>query len=184
MSNQSSIGTNRTGALGARGGQNTALFVDRLGARLVFERVGVRIYQAATSKIDAYGSWPGGPTREELDSMRLTALAHFRMLTSAIDALGADASALTPMADVELTATRGLLQVVTDPRTTLAQALHAVLFAELVDVDAWTMLVALADQMGQAKQAEDFRRAQHEEETHLARVRGWLSSAMQLEAQH
>src|SRR4051812_40402960 len=48
-------------------GKNAALLLDKLGERLAFERTGARLYEALLSKLEAYGSWPGGPSRAEIE---------------------------------------------------------------------------------------------------------------------
>ena len=42
----------------------------------------------------------------------------------------------------------GLLQAASDPRTTLAQTLHAALAAELIDGAGWENLILMAQNMG------------------------------------
>ena len=41
--------------------------MDKLGERLAFERAGTRLYEALVSKYDAYGSFTGGPSRDDLE---------------------------------------------------------------------------------------------------------------------
>jgi hypothetical protein len=88
--------------------------------------------------------------------------------------LGGDPTAQTPCADVTGTASIGLLQVVTDPRTTLAQSLNAVLTAELTDNAGWELLSELAELAGQSQLSERFAEALAVEEQHLETVREWL----------
>ena len=61
------------------------------------------------------------------------------MLVQAMEQLGGDPTAQTPCADVTATASMGLIQVVTDPRTTLAQSLNAAgnLLVENIVGRAW-----------------------------------------------
>jgi ferritin-like metal-binding protein YciE len=54
--------------------------------------------------------------------------------------------------------------------------LHAILVAELVDHDGWTMLITLAEKMGKDEFAESFREALAEEDEHLASVRAWVEA--------
>jgi ferritin-like metal-binding protein YciE len=72
-----------------------------------------------------------------------------------------------------------LLQVVTDPRTSIAQSLHAIHIAELADNDGWVMLIDLAEQMGQTDLVTAFTTALRHEEEHLALVRRWMRTATQ-----
>jgi rubrerythrin len=152
------------------------LFIDKLGERLAFERSGTRLYEAVISKYDAYGSFDGGPTREELVHILEEEYAHFRMLCEVVEELGGDPTAVTPSADVTGVIGSGLCKVVTDPRTTLLQSLEAILAAELVDNDGWEALVEMAEMAGDEEMTRLFERALAEEEVHLASVRGWLAA--------
>jgi rubrerythrin len=67
----------------------------------------------------------------------------------------------------------GLMQVLNDPRTSFMESLHAIHIAELADVDAWNLLTALAEGVGEDDLAERFRAALLEETRHLQMVRGW-----------
>ena len=42
----------------------------------------------------------------------------------------------------------GIMQVLTDPRSSLAQCLQVMLTAELTDNDGWELLIKLADNLG------------------------------------
>jgi hypothetical protein len=76
----------------------------------------------------------------------------------------------------------GILQVVSDPRTTLAQSLEATLIAELADNDGWRMLIDLARAFGQDEIADSFSLPLAAEERHLELCRRWVSSHAMLEA--
>jgi rubrerythrin len=154
-----------------------AEFIDKLGARLAFERTGVRLYSALLSKFDAYGSFPGGPERLELERIRDEELEHFHLLSSIVEELGGDPTAMTPEADVQATMSRGILDVLVDPRTSFAQGLEAILVAELTDNDCWYLLSTLAARMGKDELATDFEEAENHERDHLTKVRGWLLAA-------
>lgn len=58
----------------------------------------------------------------------------------------------------------------------MAQALQAILIAELADGDGWQMLIELCEDAGEDDLAEQFEDALHEETEHLAMVRSWLSA--------
>ena len=157
-------------------GRGLVTLLDKLGERLAFERTGTRLYEALLAKFDTSPSWQGGPTRAELVQFRADELAHFGLLRDAVLALGADPTVQTPAADVVGVASMGVLQVVTEPRTTLPQSLDALLTAELTDNDGWQMLIDLARATGHGELAARFERAQRQEEIHLASVRRWLSA--------
>jgi hypothetical protein len=104
------------------------------------------------------------------------------MLTEIVTGLGGDPTAMTPCADVAGVAGAGWLQVVTDPRTTLAQALSAVLSAELTDDAGWQLLIELATTLGQDDLAARFSEAAEAESRHVAQVRKWLRDVVVTEA--
>ncbi len=152
------------------------LVIDKLAERCAFERTGTRLYEGVIAKLEARGTFQGGPSREQLVHIHGEELAHFKMLAKTIEELGADPTAMTPCADVTSVASSGLVQVIADPRTTLAQALQAILIAELADGDGWQMLIELCEDAGEDDLAEQFEDALREETEHLAMVRSWLSA--------
>jgi rubrerythrin len=156
--------------------EKPVLFLDQLGARLAFERTGVRLYEALLSKFDIYGSFEGGPTRGELEEIRDDELAHFQMLSDAIVGLGGDPTAVTPAADIQAVLSSGVPKILADARTTLTDGLEAILTAELVDNDSWEMLVDLAGIAGEEELVTRFAQALSDEQEHLANVRRWLSA--------
>jgi rubrerythrin len=171
-----------------------SLFLDKLGERLAFERTGTRLYDALIVKyqalIDAgHDVLPPAPDDDEdstaedtLRRIRAEELAHFQLLSGCVAELGGDPTAQTPCADVAATASIGLMQVVTDPRTTLAQSLNAMLTAELTDTAGWELLAQLADHVGQEGMARTFLRALEAEQAHLEAVRQWLEALLTNEA--
>jgi hypothetical protein len=74
----------------------------------------------------------------------------------------------------------GLVQVLNDPRASLAQSLHAVLTAELADRAGWETLIALADEHELTEMVNDFTLALNEEREHLALVQTWYEEAIGL----
>jgi rubrerythrin len=157
-------------------GEKPMLFMDKLGERLAFERTGTRLYEALVSKYDAFGSFAGGPSREDLEHVRQEEYRHFTMLQSAIEQLGGDPTAVTPSANLHATAAHGINQVIVDPRTTLLQSLEAILVAELADNACWEALVELAQGAGEDKLVQQFEQARMTEQEHLEKVQAWLAS--------
>jgi ferritin-like metal-binding protein YciE len=98
------------------------------------------------------------------------------LIKECLETLGADPTAHTPGADLVGVESMGLIQAVTDPRTTLAQTLHAALAAELIDNEGWESLIVMAQKMGHDDMAERFQAALDEEGVHLAKVRSWYNS--------
>lgn len=159
-------------------GKPPALLIDKLGERLAFERSGTRLYEALLAKLDATGTFDGGPSRADLEKIRDEELGHFELLRRAMERLGGDPTAMTPGADVVGLASTGLFGVVTEPRTTLVQSLEAVLVAELTDNDSWRMLIDLASAYGQQEMAAEFRLAELAEARHLELCRAWLTNRL------
>jgi hypothetical protein len=178
----------------------TGVFLDKVGERIAFERTGTRLYDALITKYLALTNAQGAAMESEstgngadetsaalltgetglrtLQKIRADELSHFLLLSECMRTLGGDPTAQTPCADVTATASMGLMQVVTDPRTTLAQSLGAILTAELTDNAGWELLSELAVQAGQQEMAERFGEALEAEAEHLEIVRGWLQSLL------
>jgi hypothetical protein len=176
-----------------------SIFMDKIGERIAFERGGTRLYDALITKFEgvqalgeevlvpasqlppmhgataAPGSIPGESPMETLMRIRNEELEHFKMLCLAMQKMGGDPTAQTPCADVQATASMGIIQVVTDPRTTFAQCLNAMLTAELTDNAGWELLVQLAEDAGETELAGRFLGALGQEQEHLAIVKGWLT---------
>jgi len=72
----------------------------------------------------------------------------------------------------------GLLQVISDPRTTLAQSLDALLTAELTDNAGWELLTDLASKAGEDSLVKQFSRALADEQQHKLIVTGWVKSLL------
>ena len=162
-------------------GKRAQAFIDRLGERLAFERSGVRLYEAMLVKCRA-GSNGAGQYLGELEHFCAEEAQHFHMLSECIEQLGGDPTAQTPGANVTGVESTGLMQVITDPMTTVTQSLHALLIAELADNDAWEELIALAEELGQKEMAKKFQGARDAEREHLQAVRDWHKQATLEEA--
>jgi rubrerythrin len=160
-----------------------SVLLDKLGERLAFERQGTRIYEAFLQKMEQMPSDQSvGPSVEELRHICEEELEHFKLLQKAITKLGGDATVLTPSADVVGVLSHGILQVVSDPRTTIPQTLQAMLTAELADNDGWQMLTELAGQLGMSELVTKCETAFQEEQEHLENARRWLSEMTVTEA--
>lgn len=186
-------------------GDRPELLMDKIGERIAFERGGVRLYDALMVKFQAVSAagtvlppiaqackeLGEDPKRLDLlrDEMPEQTLAriraeepeHFHLLCDAMQQLGGDPSAMTPCADVISTASIGLIQVVTDPRTTLAQSFNAILTAELTDNAGWELLVQLTEKAGEHQLSGQFLRALHQEAQHLQVIRSWLTALLTVE---
>lgn len=159
-----------------------AVLLDKLGERLMFERRGVRLYDAVVQR------WEQTPglQRNALDalrSIRAKELEHFLFLQHVILELGGDPTYVTPSADVVQVMSRGIRDIVVDPRTAPSHWLQALLTAELADTDGWLLLGNMAAALGLDGEAVRFREAMAEEERHIKVVRGMLE-ALTLEEAH
>jgi bacterioferritin (cytochrome b1) len=157
-------------------GRKAHVLIDKLGERLAFERTGTRVYEALITKCESSED-TGVIDVDVLRQFCEQEADHFAMLADCIESLGADPTAQTPGADVAGVASSGLLQVVSDPKTTVLQSLHAILIAELVDNAGWEGLIALVEDAGLDELAARFRTALGHEHEHLARIRSWHEQA-------
>lgn len=186
-------GVVKAGVAQLKGGQTTIL-LDKIGERLAYERAGVRLYDALILKHHAAQQTAGnvlppvttlleGGTPETtedpadtLERIRGEEFEHFNLLCDAVTTMGGDPTAQTPCADVTAVASSGFMQVLNDPRTTLAQCLNAMLAVELADNAGWELLATLADQAGQSDLAGQFLGALGQEQEHLTIIKAWLTS--------
>lgn len=152
-------------------GAKPQVLLDKLAERLAFERSGTRLYDALIAKCKADGGTIVQPDR--LMHFREEEAQHFKMVNDCIEKLGGDPTAQTPGANLAGIEGMGLMQVVTEPKTSLAQSLHSVLVAELTDNAAWDELVVLAEKLGQDEMVKQFREAQQTEREHLEQVKTW-----------
>jgi rubrerythrin len=157
--------------------EQMSLLLDKLGERLSFERQGARLYEAFLEKIESgAGAVSMSAFVEDLRQICKEEKRHFDLLENAIAELGGDVTAETPSADVAGVLSHGILQIVTDPRTTIAQTLQAILTAELMDNDGWQILIELAGETGQTRLKEQCQKAKNGEQKHLETIRGWFSA--------
>jgi rubrerythrin len=186
-------------AAGVSGDTSMSILLDKLGERIAFERTGTRLYGALITKylaltnageaelppaagiVGADGaaasdSSSGQAALETLRQIQSDELRHFQMLSAMVVELGGDPTAQTPCADVTAAASMGLMQVMTDPRTTLAQCLNTILTAELTDNAGWELLSELAESAGQNQLRDPFVQALAAEQQHLAIIQGWLKT--------
>lgn len=154
-------------------GKHPELFIDKLAERLAYERGGTRLYDGVIAKFNATDQDVPNVSLADLVQLRNEEAAHFHLVAESLKTLGADPTAQTPSADLVGVESMGLLQAVTDPRTTFVDCLQVALTAELTDVDSWGLLARLADAAEEEELARQFRRALQEENEHLAKVRAW-----------
>jgi rubrerythrin len=163
-------------AMDARAHHDHDQLLDLLGARLQFEHTAVQLYDALLAKLTALGEPACGPTHTDLAEIRNDELAHMRMLAAHIGDLGGEPAAITPAANRETIASRGIGDVVTDAASTVLDGLEAMVIAELTDHEQWTGLIELVRELGREDLARSFLTAQSTEHTHLSKMRAWISA--------
>ena len=162
-------------------GRRLQVFIDKVAERMAFERGGTRLYDAALVKVIALAS--GTPVSvERMKQIRNQEAQHAEMLRQALISLGADPTAQTPCADLVGVQSMGLMQAVTDPRTSLPQTLSSLLAAELIDVASWEMLSRLATGIGHGDLADHFDQALEQENEHLQTIAGWYEGLLNADA--
>jgi hypothetical protein len=163
-------------------GRHAEVLIDKLGGRLAFERTGTRLYDGLLGKFMSRKDEATMLSIEQLQQFRAEEAAHIGLCWDALRQLGADPTCVTPMADTNAVASIGLMQIIADPRMTVAQSLHAIHVAELADNDGWLLLLKLAREMGQDDMAGRFQTALEEEDRHLATLRTWMEQICMQEA--
>lgn len=159
-------------------GKNPEVLLDKIGERLAFERTGVRLYEAFMVKCRVRNKLAVDVPLSELEDMCAAKARHFKLLADVLVSLGADPTAQSPCADACGLASLGVIQLLSDPRTSVAQCLEGLLTVELTDNAAWALLVQLARECGHTDAAEKFAVALEEEQRHLARVTRWLQTEL------
>lgn len=162
-------------------GDHPQLLLDKLSERLAFERTGTRLYEALITKVTAeMGDGVDSVSLEKLMEIRDEEARHMRLVANAIETLGGDPTCQTPSADLAGVESMGLMQVITDPRSSVTDSLHAILIAELADNSGWEMLINIARAQKHDAMAEDFMLALENESEHLRQVKHWLEEGMML----
>jgi rubrerythrin len=163
-------------------GKKPEVLLDKLAERLAFERTGTRLYDALLGKCGVLGDEASSLPLEDLRDFRDEEAQHFALVWEVLRELGADPTAQTPGADLSGVAAMGLVQLITDPRTSIAQSIQAIHIAELADHDGWKMLITLTEELGMDDIAGRFRKAWAEEDRHLATIRDLMAKSMMSEA--
>jgi rubrerythrin len=172
-------GAVKLGALVLKGA-HPQILLDKLGERLAFERTGTRLYDALITKCEAKLDGDLSMTVNDLEQIRADEARHFLLLSDAIESLGGDPTSQTPSADLAGVESMGLVQVLNDPRTSIAQSLHAIVTAELSDKAGWETLIALAEEHDLDDMVNDFSKALSEEREHLSLVQTWYEESLGL----
>jgi rubrerythrin len=156
-------------------GKHPQVLIDKLGERLAFERGGVRLYESLLVKCSTAPDLVPNDELAALQQFRDEEAQHFAMVVEAIERLGGDPTAQTPCADLVGVESLGLVQAMNDPRSSVLQALHVMLNAELLDNAGWEMLIGLARSIGQEDIAERFTLALQQEGKHLRHLQALVT---------
>lgn len=162
-------------------GERPQILIDKLAERLAMERTATRLYDALLTKLAVVDAGKLSIGAEDVASIRGDEARHALLLAEAIASIGADPTAMTPSADNAGVEAMGLVQVLADPRSSLAQSLHALLTAELSDGVGWETLIALAHEMGHRDMVEAFGDALLQERKHQAMIQSWYQEALGLD---
>jgi rubrerythrin len=163
-------------------GERPQILLDKLSERLAMERTATRLYDALLTKLAVVDEGKVSITLEDVASIRGDEARHALLIRDAIAAIGGDPTAMTPSADNVGVEAMGLVQVLNDPRASLAQSLHALLMAELSDGVGWESLIALAHENGQTDMADSFGDALLQERKHQAMIQRWYEEALGLDS--
>lgn len=139
----------------------------------------------AYEALDREGNMQASGSRVDLGSLqriRMEEQAHMNLVKEALEELGADPTAMTPCADVVGVTSMGIIQTISDPRTTIAQSLNALLSAELTDHAGWELLMEVAEELGHDEMAVRFSVAATTEAEHMTLVKEWLRTELMNEA--
>jgi bacterioferritin (cytochrome b1) len=161
--------------------ENHRQILDVLGARLSFERNGVRLYQRVIEKIERGGDARYHRLLEMLRHIRDEEKEHEEWLEEQVRARGGDAHGTTEMALLETEESRGIENVIVDGHDKVLHLLHALLAAELADNAGWDLLVRLADATGDRKARKGFMKRMLQEAEHLAFIREAVVKGAQIE---
>ncbi|MDB4969234.1 MAG: ferritin Dps family protein [Myxococcales bacterium] len=147
---------------------NNNALVDLLCERLAVETGGVDIYQAAIAKID--------------DPMLAARLTHFMeeeakhrdLLAAYLDKLGVE-NRDTPSARLARMEGQAYMKLVGES-TTPVQVINVLLTIELMDENAWEMIVNLGRDLHDDEMVRTLSGALKEEKEHLRGVRGMMAA--------
>ncbi|HEX8479065.1 MAG TPA: ferritin-like domain-containing protein [Telluria sp.] len=164
-------------------GDMPQVLLDKMAERLAMERTATRLYDALLTKLEVVTAGRSSINLEQVASIRGDEARHALLLADAIASLGGDPTSMTPSADLAGVEAMGLVQVLNDPCTSLAQSLHALLTAELSDGVGWETLVALAHEQSHPDLVDGFSTALQQERKHLAMIQTWYEEAVGLGAE-
>ena len=154
--------------------RNKTRLLELLSARLAFERLAVRLHQAALARVGT-----DAPVASVLPGLRRVLeeeREHATWLEGQIAALGRDPTARSPAAALAELEARGLREAILDPDRSLADVFHALLALELIDHAGWHVLLLLADEADDEEARLELRKRIWQEDEHLNLIRAVVQS--------
>jgi rubrerythrin len=146
--------------------------IELLSERLAFERTGVKLYDRIVRKIvDARGGdgiADAEEVAEQLEVFRDEEKEHEEWLEDRIRERGSDPNEQTDRSVLVQEESKGIVDVVLESERPLAEMLHALLAAELIDGAGWELLAQIP---GDEELLERCRQYQREEQRHLSYVK-------------
>jgi hypothetical protein len=152
--------------------------LDKLGARLEFARTCARLYEALIPKLEAHGTFRGGPTRRQLERFRDEELGHEVVVERLMTRLGGDPTVPTGSANRQAAVTGGLVELIEAPQTSLIDSLDALVVAELVNHETWRQLLTMMAPLGEVPVGAQVREIERSAAEHLAAARAWMVAAV------
>lgn len=154
---------------------NTELLLHKLGQRLAFERVSVRLYEALIFKcLAARNGKKTVVSIEQLRQFRDEEVEHSFLLKTAIETLGFAADEWIPEADSSLLSSLQIPKVFTKKDSSILPCLESVLIFATNDNAEWHSLHRLFTNMGLLDLAEEFNQALKEDSRQLETISRWI----------
>lgn len=144
--------------------------LDLLTERLTFERTGVKLYDAVIARLKSSNDQAVSNLVGQLTKQRNQEKDHEEWLEDQVRALGSDAHTETELSELVERESRGIMDVITHD-TEVGHLFHALLTAELIDDNAWKLLLQLADEADDEVARREFRERSQTEEQHLLFIR-------------
>jgi rubrerythrin len=146
---------------------NRDVLVDKLCERLAVETAGVALYQALIAKLGDAEIAP------RLQHFMHEEAKHRDLLAAYLDKMGVRERG-TPSAQLARLEGQAYLTLAGEA-TTPSQLLHILFTVELMDENAWEMLIDLGHDLDDEEMVRTFAQALKEEKEHLRGVRGMLA---------
>lgn len=142
-----------------------SVFVDKVTARLFFERKSIHLYEMLLEKCPP-------ELAPRFKKILREEQEHAVMLEEVLNQLGANPFKMTPSARVTDIESQGIMKAV--KKSSFHDMLDSVLAAELVDTANWEILLMMAKKMKSLPLAQRFKKAMVEEARHLKFIHRYI----------